>query len=497
MARQLIIGALTLAASCVGDRQAPMEPVTGGRPRSLISDGAHSGTPGFFFLAPLVSQPSTSGTLDADIAFINPVVAICDITDGPDVACGASTPGATPAVRTFTVTSDPAITIDGDKYRVNWDTGEEVFVAGHLYRVHVFAGPARLELGFADVLLSEKAGQVTNHDGETVALRDGRTLPVQFRIEQNVVPREGPAQSFQVSGLNSSIEAGTDGSMTVTVHDASGTVATLYTGTIAFTSNDPLATLPASYTFTAADAGTHTFSSVTLRTAGSITVTATDQADNTIIGAQTVSVTPAAVARLALSGAAQTTAGIAHSVTVTAQDEFGNTVSSYAGTVGFSSNDPAAMLPSEYAFQPGDGGVGSFPGGVTFFTAGSRTLEVTDAAGIAGSLTTTVVPAAPAELRFTTQPSNTVSFQRITPAAVVTVYDAFGNQATNFAGIVRVGLHESSAVLFGTFDVRAVSGVATYSSLIIVDVGTGYILAASLAGVPRVLSAPFDITPAP
>jgi len=86
MARGLIIGALTLAAACVGDRQTPLEPMAGGRPRSLISDGAHSGTPGFFFLAPLVSQPSVSGTLDADIALINPVVAICDITDGPDVA---------------------------------------------------------------------------------------------------------------------------------------------------------------------------------------------------------------------------------------------------------------------------------------------------------------------------------------------------------------------------------------------------------------------------
>src|SRR5688572_19054835 len=267
MARGLIIGALTLAAACVGDRQTPLEPMAGGRPRSLISDGAHSGTPGFFFLAPLVSQPSVSGTLDADIAFINPVVAICDITDGPDVACGASTPGATPAIRTFTVTSDPAITIDGDRYRVNWDTGEEGFVAGRLYRVHVFAGPARLELGFADVLLSVKAGQVTNHDGETIALNDGRTLPIQFRIEQDVVPREGPASSFELSGLNSPVEAGTVGSITVTVRDVSGTVATLYTGTIAFTSNDPLAMLPASYTFTAADAGTHTFSPVTLRTA--------------------------------------------------------------------------------------------------------------------------------------------------------------------------------------------------------------------------------------
>ena len=64
--------------------------------------------------------------------------------------------------------------------------------------------------------------------------------------------------------------------VTVTAYDAYGNVATGYTGTVTFTSSDGQAALPASYTFTAADAGTHTFS-VTLETAGTQSITATDQ----------------------------------------------------------------------------------------------------------------------------------------------------------------------------------------------------------------------------
>jgi hypothetical protein len=56
---------------------------------------------------------------------------------------------------------------------------------------------------------------------------------------------------------------------------------------------DPGVVLPASYTFTAADQGMHTFSGgCTLITAGNQTLTATDTADPTITGTVTVTVNP-------------------------------------------------------------------------------------------------------------------------------------------------------------------------------------------------------------
>ena len=50
--------------------------------------------------------------------------------------------------------------------------------------------------------------------------------------------------------------------------DAFGNTATGYLGTVHFTSSDGPAVLPANYTFIAGDNGVHTFTTVTLKTAG-------------------------------------------------------------------------------------------------------------------------------------------------------------------------------------------------------------------------------------
>jgi hypothetical protein len=76
------------------------------------------------------------------------------------------------------------------------------------------------------------------------------------------------------------------GSFTVTAKDALSNVATGYRGTVHFTSSDGSATLPANYTFTAADSGTHMFSA-TLKTVGTQSLTATDTATTSITGSQT------------------------------------------------------------------------------------------------------------------------------------------------------------------------------------------------------------------
>lgn len=105
------------------------------------------------------------------------------------------------------------------------------------------------------------------------------------------------AKTLSVTGL-ANATAGTAQSATVSAIDQYGNTATGYRGTIGFTSTDSQATagsgLPSNYTFVAGDNGTHTFGNgVTLKTAGSQTVTATDTATATIKGAQTVTVTAA------------------------------------------------------------------------------------------------------------------------------------------------------------------------------------------------------------
>lgn len=94
--------------------------------------------------------------------------------------------------------------------------------------------------------------------------------------------------------LPSVMGSGDAESATLTAYDSNYNLATNYTGTIHFTSTDGTATLPADYTFTPVDAGTHTFpSGFTLRTAGMQTVTATDTAVATITLSRGVAVGPA------------------------------------------------------------------------------------------------------------------------------------------------------------------------------------------------------------
>ena len=93
------------------------------------------------------------------------------------------------------------------------------------------------------------------------------------------------AATLAVSGLASPRTAGVAGSIIVKALDAGSHVVPGYRGRVHFTSSDSAATLPADYTFTAADAGSHTFS-VTLKTAGTSSVTATDTVTGTITGTQ-------------------------------------------------------------------------------------------------------------------------------------------------------------------------------------------------------------------
>src|SRR5207248_1310244 len=151
------------------------------------------------------------------------------------------------------------------------------------------------------------------------------------------------------------------------------------------------------YNFMAGDAGVHTFS-VTLKTASGQSVTATDTVTNTISGSQAgITVNPASASTLVVSGfSSPTTAGNTGSVTVTAVDAYGNTATSYTGTVIFSSGDNQAILPANYAFTSTDSGSHTFNNGATLRSQGAQTITATDTGNslITGSASIQVTPAA-------------------------------------------------------------------------------------------------------
>src|SRR5262249_33179014 len=226
--------------------------------------------------------------------------------------------------------------------------------------------------------------------------------------------------------------AGSMFQVTVTALDATGSQVPDYTGTVSFGSDDLQAVLPPDYTFTPADGGSKTFD-VTLKTAGSRTVTATGQ-----IGTQSVSVQvdPATADRLQFDIPAGATAGAPFDVTVSAIDPFGNVDTEFRGTVQFTSDDPnsAAGRPADYTFAGTDAGVHTFSGGFTLITAGSRTVTVTASGLPTRSAQVSVNPAAASKLNLS---APTTAHARTPITVTVSAFDAYDNPATGFTGTVH------------------------------------------------------------
>jgi len=179
------------------------------------------------------------------------------------------------------------------------------------------------------------------------------------------------AASFVVSGFPSPTVAGAAHSVTVTAKDVYGNTVTGYAGTVAITSSDSQAVLPANAGLTR---GIGSFT-VILKTAGSQSITATDTATILITGSQTgITVNVASGFYFVVSGfPSSTVAGVAHSVTVIAYDAYGNVATGYAGTVAITSSDSQAVLPANAGLTRG---IGSFT--VILKTAGSQSITATD-----------------------------------------------------------------------------------------------------------------------
>jgi hypothetical protein len=191
-----LIGTAVAAVLVLGcqDREQPTSP-SAGRISAALSDGDHGGNTHFYFLPPLVPQPSYSGTFNPSL---KPLVEICHLTTDPNCA-------------QFVTRFSPAqISVDS-VYKVNWNTDPAVLVSGHTYRVRVILGniatsatgsacpaasgypapadrPGCKEFGFRDVKPVATPQEVPKD--QSVALYvflNGSTNPIKFRIEKGAL----------------------------------------------------------------------------------------------------------------------------------------------------------------------------------------------------------------------------------------------------------------------------------------------------------------------
>jgi hypothetical protein len=187
-------------------------------------------------------------------------------------------------------------------------------------------------------------------------------------------------------------------------------------------------------------------------------------------------------------------------VTVTALDQFANVATGFTGdvTVAIGTNPGGGTLAGATT-RTAVAGVATFGGtvGLSIDKAGTGYTLVATADGLTSvtSVAFNITPAAPAQLAFTVQPSNTAPGATITPAVEVTARDAQGNTATGFNGSITVAIanNPGGGTLAGTKTRNAVAGVATFNNLSINAAGTGYTLQATSANKTPATSNAFKI----
>ena len=296
--------------------------------------------------------------------------------------------------------------------------------------------------------------------------------------------------------------------VTVTAQDALGNAATAFGGmvTVAITSGTGSGGAMLSGTVSVtATTGVATFSTLridktgTAKTGTGYTLSAT-AAGLTDATSDPFDILTGTATRLAFAVApANATAGsvITPLVVVAAFDAAGNTVTSYTGDVTLSmGTNPSGTTLGGTTTVTAVGGEATFTTLHLDKVASGYTL-VASAPGLTATTSPAfAVTAAPAaQLVFSVQPVTTTGSAPITPAVRVTALDAFGNFALGFAGNVSmaIGNNAGGGTLSGAATLAAVAGVATFSDLHIDNVGTGYTLTASAAGIPAVSSSAFDI----
>ena len=311
----------------------------------------------------------------------------------------------------------------------------------------------------------------TSHTFRVAAVDSlGRVDPTPASYTWTVTP--GPATTLSVSGFPNPDAAGAAHTIIVTARDAYGNKATGYRGTIHFTSTDTKAGLPANYTFTSTDAGAHTFSTgVTLKTAATQSVTATDTKTATIKGTQSgIVVQPAAATTLSVSGFPNPdAAGAAHTIIVTARDAYGNKATGYRGTIHFTSTDTKAGLPANYTFTSTDAGAHTFSTGVTLKTAATQSVTATDTktATIKGTQSGIVVQHGAVKslvVSGLTTPRTAGSAGSVR----VTAVDAYGNRVPGYRGVIHFTSSDTKAKLPANYTFTSTdSGTRLFSGTIV------------------------------
>jgi uncharacterized repeat protein (TIGR03803 family) len=203
----------------------------------------------------------------------------------------------TPAAAATLVSSNvPSGTTAGSAFTLTLTT-EDAYgntATGYAGTVHFTSGDPKALLPANYTFTTSDAGQhtfsVTLKTAGTQSVTATDTATGRLTATTSGIAVQPAAASKFLLSAPSGVTRGAKFSVTLTVEDAYGNIVTGYTGTVHISSSDSTATLPANYTFTAADAGVHTFTGLVLRKKGKQTLTTTDTQNTALTATDTINV---------------------------------------------------------------------------------------------------------------------------------------------------------------------------------------------------------------
>ncbi len=358
-------------------------------------------------------------------------------------------------------------------------TGDPSAVLSGTTTVNAVAGTATFNLSINKTAdgyrLDASAGGVTGVTSATFDITPAAATHLAFAVEpSNAIAGAAVAPAVQVAAL-----------------DAFDNVDTAYTANIAVAigTNPGGGTLSGTASVPAVN-GVASFATLSINRSG---VGYTLLATSGLLAASNsaaFTITHAALNQLVFTAQpVNTVAGaqIAPAVAVSGQDQFGNTVTTFAGAVDMAIGNnagPGGVL-SGTTTQTAVGGVASF-GNLSINKAGSGyTLSATTASLGGGfpSAAFDITAGAATVLTYTVQPGNTTAGTSIA-AIIVAAQDGLGNTVATFGDDITVAIGTNGGTptpgtLSGTTTITASSGLATFSNLSINKSGPGYTLSAT------------------
>jgi hypothetical protein len=251
---------------------------------------------------------------------------------------------------------------------------------------------------------------------------------------------------FDVNVSESSLPLSDFEDITVTAIDDYGNIYQDYSGTVNFTSTDPLAVLPDNYTFApSTDRGTHTFKAlvqfntpgVSTNTVTVVNVSAAPMKSGTV----DVQILPKrAPNSMQVEVYHMPVINVPEDVTTTVFDQYGDLFVNYTGTVTFSSNRSADVtLPSNYAFQLSDAGAHTISGGLTFNATGWYNITASEVsnASVSGSQTDIWVAPIPEVIDHFNVSGIQSKSQNEKSDVTVTAFDQYGYVFGRYTGTIQ------------------------------------------------------------